>query len=185
MIVTTLWCVSADAQMGWLYRSGEVSLVISTLRFSFTISVKPLNWHLWCGMIGEDSDLFAFGCERVMFKFDRNGSGLVYDLAKMEWSPPASTSSTDDTAPSSSSSSSSSSFSKKKKRGRAGSNGSNSNKSSKQSDRDVIGPFIRAVRAFWQDDTETKHRPRFVEVRTILCVHHWYDMVLSMVMLPH
>jgi len=47
----------ADAQMAYLYKEKHVSLVIT-----------------------EDSDLLAFGCERVLFKLDNEGYGYEIDM---------------------------------------------------------------------------------------------------------
>eukprot|EP00826_Nyctotherus_ovalis_P057537 TRINITY_DN7874_c0_g3_i1.p1 TRINITY_DN7874_c0_g3~~TRINITY_DN7874_c0_g3_i1.p1 ORF type:complete len:434 (+),score=129.23 TRINITY_DN7874_c0_g3_i1:48-1304(+) len=51
----------ADAQMAYLYRTKYVSLVIT-----------------------EDSDLLAYGCDKVLFKLDGEGYGEEIDLANLE-----------------------------------------------------------------------------------------------------
>lgn len=51
----------ADAQISYLYRNGLVDFCIS-----------------------EDSDLLAFGCERVFFKMDRTGNGRAVDLVAIK-----------------------------------------------------------------------------------------------------
>lgn len=50
----------ADAQLGFLARNGHVDAVIT-----------------------EDSDILLFGCTRVMFKLDRDGTGQEIDLQEV------------------------------------------------------------------------------------------------------
>lgn len=47
----------ADAQLGFLFRNGHINAVIT-----------------------EDSDVLLFGCRRVIFKLDRDGTGQEVDL---------------------------------------------------------------------------------------------------------
>lgn len=50
----------ADAQLGFLARNGHVDAVIT-----------------------EDSDIMLFGCTRVVFKLDRDGTGQEVDLKEV------------------------------------------------------------------------------------------------------
>ena len=50
----------ADAQLGLLARNGHVDAVIT-----------------------EDSDIILFGCTRVVFKLDRDGTGQEVDLREV------------------------------------------------------------------------------------------------------
>lgn len=50
----------ADAQLGFLARNGHVNAVIT-----------------------EDSDIMLFGCTRVLFKLDRDGTGQEVDLEQV------------------------------------------------------------------------------------------------------
>ena len=50
----------ADAQLGFLARNGHVDAVIT-----------------------EDSDIILFGCTRVVFKLDRDGTGQEVDLREV------------------------------------------------------------------------------------------------------
>lgn len=51
----------ADAQMAWLQRTGRVAAVVT-----------------------EDSDLLLFGCERVLFKMDRDGWAEEIKLERLQ-----------------------------------------------------------------------------------------------------
>lgn len=58
----------ADAQLGFLARNGQVDAVIT-----------------------EDSDIMLFGCNRVVFKLDRDGTGQEVDLSEVfsqRWANP-------------------------------------------------------------------------------------------------
>lgn len=50
----------ADAQLGFLARNGHVDAVIT-----------------------EDSDIMLFGCSRVVFKLERDGTGQEVDLSEV------------------------------------------------------------------------------------------------------
>lgn len=50
----------ADAQLAFLHKTGLVDLIIS-----------------------EDSDLTLFGCDRILFKLDMNGNGVLVEMAKL------------------------------------------------------------------------------------------------------
>lgn len=50
----------ADAQLGFLARNGHVDAVIT-----------------------EDSDIMLFGCSRVIFKLERDGTGQEVDLSEV------------------------------------------------------------------------------------------------------
>ena len=50
----------ADAQLAYLRKSGIVDMIIS-----------------------EDSDLTLFGCDKILFKLDLNGNGVLVEMNKL------------------------------------------------------------------------------------------------------